>query len=223
MSISNIVDLRGAFGPIRDQGARPTCLAFAASDAHTVARADLIPLSSEYIYHCSQKRSGAGYDEGAYLPDMLDALREDGQPIESDWPYLPAVPADKSKYIPPTVLGKIFGRNAEQSQVRLDKIYDALDNSHAVIALISLTESFFNPPNDSIIEHYDRDAVFPTPRHAVIVVGYGDSSMGRVFLVRNSWGPTWAQSGYAWLTENYLSRHMFGLAQLLDECDVSYC
>ena len=33
-------DLRGQFGPARDQEGRETCLAFAMSDAHAAARAD---------------------------------------------------------------------------------------------------------------------------------------------------------------------------------------
>jgi len=34
MAIDVVCDIRHRFGPARDQGMRPTCLAFAVSDAH---------------------------------------------------------------------------------------------------------------------------------------------------------------------------------------------
>ena len=38
--IKSLVDLRGNFGPARDQNPRPTCMAFAASDAHAALAQD---------------------------------------------------------------------------------------------------------------------------------------------------------------------------------------
>ena len=45
------VDLRSLFGPVGDQGPRPTCLAFAASDAHAALRSGWVPLSREYAFY----------------------------------------------------------------------------------------------------------------------------------------------------------------------------
>ena len=75
-------------------------------------------------------------------------------------------------------------------------------------------------PPDSIIDHIDGDEVFPAPRHAVVAVGYGEAPQGRVVLVRNSWGLSWGLEGYGWVTEQFLARHMYGLALLTDETDV---
>ena len=36
--------------------------------------------------------------------------------------------------------------------------------------------------------------------HAVVAVGYGTSSTaGGYYIVRNSWGTSWGQSGYVWI------------------------
>ena len=52
------IDLRGQFGPARDQGKRPTCMSFAASDAHAAAKDTLDPLSAEFAhYHAVQRAS----------------------------------------------------------------------------------------------------------------------------------------------------------------------
>jgi hypothetical protein len=44
-------DLRGRFGPARDPGARPTCLAFAASDTHAATRDPWAELCCEYLFY----------------------------------------------------------------------------------------------------------------------------------------------------------------------------
>jgi hypothetical protein len=37
--------------------------------------------------------------------------------------------------------------------------------------------------------------------HAVVLSGYRITPTGRQFLVHNSWGPGWAEGGYAWISE----------------------
>lgn len=86
-------DLRAMFGPARDQGERPTCLAFAASDAHAALRQPWSPLSCEFAFYHAQRRAGRPPSSGASLRFMLTALKDDGQPAEGDWPYLDALPS----------------------------------------------------------------------------------------------------------------------------------
>jgi hypothetical protein len=103
------VDLRSEFGPVRDQGPRPTCLAFAASDVHAGLRPGWVSLSCEYAFYHSQRRAGRPPSRGALLSSTLDALREDGQPEEIGWPYLPATPTDPASWAPPATVGTLFG------------------------------------------------------------------------------------------------------------------
>lgn len=220
MSISINVDLRDQFGPVRDQGARPTCLAFATSDAHACLRQGWDPLSCEYVFYHAQLRSGRAPTKGALLRDMLAALESNGQPVEQGWPYLSTLPADLSQYRPPMSAGALYGRESEQPRQDLDLIRSTLDQKNPVIVLSTLTSQFFKPPTDGVVVHDDRDQVFPAPRHAVIAVGYGNHANKPVILIRNSWGPSWGTGGYIWLTEDYLGRHMYGLAILKEACNV---
>jgi hypothetical protein len=89
MAIQITKDLRGSFGPARDQSARPTCMAFAASDAHAAARPGWAPLSVEWAYYHAVQRDGGLPHQGATMPAMLTSIREDGQSHEADWPYAP--------------------------------------------------------------------------------------------------------------------------------------
>lgn len=105
-------DLRSTLGPVRDQGQRPTCLAFAASDAHAQARGKRVALSCEFAFYHAQRRSGRTATQGATLPHMLNALREDGQPVEAGWPYLVSLPLDLAEWRPPAGATPLFGRRA---------------------------------------------------------------------------------------------------------------
>src|SRR4029077_19827096 len=88
--IKRLVDLRGSFGPARDQNPRPTCMAFAASDAHAAARPGWEPRSTEWAYYHALQRDVGGPDDGVSMAAVLAALKSDGQPIETEWPYIKA-------------------------------------------------------------------------------------------------------------------------------------
>ncbi|MEO1379411.1 MAG: C1 family peptidase [Pseudomonadota bacterium] len=217
MSVSILVDLRNQFGPVRDQGARPTCLAFAASDAHAALRGNWDELSCEYAFYHAQKRTGRSPDKGSFLPDMLASLRDTGQPIESGWPYLKKLPADMATYRPPHTVGQVFARNGDQALRDVGQICAELNDGRPAIVLSVLTRSFFRPQQTGVIDHIQNDEVFPVPRHAVVAVGHGLIGQQRAVLIRNSWGPTWGLQGHGWLTENYLTRHMYDLAVLKED------
>ena len=119
-------DLRGLFGPARDQGRRPTCLAFAASDAHAALRTPWAALSCEFAFYHAQRRAGRAPTTGALLPAMLTALRLDGQPIESAWPYLDTLPSDLGDYGPP-FNPEVYRRKGEPRSDDLARIMHCSD------------------------------------------------------------------------------------------------
>lgn len=221
MNVSILVDLRSQFGPVRDQGARPTCLAFAASDAHAALRGSRDALSCEYAFYHAQKRTGRSPEQGAFLTDMLASLRDTGQPVESGWPYLKKLPTDMATYHPPHPVGRVFARNGDQARKDVDRICAELNDGQPAIVLSVLTRSFFRPQPTGLIDNIQHDEVFPVPRHAVVAVGHGLIEQQRAVLIRNSWGPSWGLQGYGWLTENYLKRHMYDLAVLMEDLHVS--
>ena len=142
------VDLRPLFGPARNQGPRPTCLAFAASDAHAALRPGWVPLSCEYAFYQAQRRAARPPSAGALLSSMLDALREDGQPEEIGWPYLPATPTDTASWVPPRRSGRCLGATA-RNPAPFRQIIDELDQGRPVIILTcSRAPTADNPGGD---------------------------------------------------------------------------
>ncbi len=219
--ITASVDLRSLFGPSRNQGSRPTCMAFAASDTHAALRTGWAPLSCEYAFYQAQRRAGRPPSEGALLSSMLDALREDGQPEESGWPYLATTPADVGTWAPPAKIGALFGRNGEKSSPSLDRVIHELDQGRPVIVLLMLSRAFYAPTSQAVVDPAIGEAPEPERRHAVIAVGHGTVDGQRAILIRNSWGPTWGEAGYGWLTERFLGPRIYATATLMEEADVS--
>ena len=212
-------DWRRRFGPARDQGGRPTCLAFAASDAHAALRAPWIALSCEFAFYHAQRRAGRAPTTGALLPAMLTALKSDGQPVETDWPYLETLPTDLGMYGPPGAL-QVFRRNSETRADVLDEIIVMLEAGQSSLLLMMISDAFYTPDTEGIVRASTGEAPDPGRRHAVVAVGHGDVDGARAILVRNSWGADWGFGGHAWLPEAFLVPRLTRVALLTEEINV---
>jgi hypothetical protein len=220
-SITIKTDLRQLFGPVRDQGQRPTCLAFAASDLHAALRGSWAPLSCEYVFFHAQRRAKRKPMEGATLASILEALKDDGQPHEAGWAYLPQLPADLTEWQPPVGVTPLFRRAGEAGKDTVDAILDELAQSRPVLTLLRLSRSFDWVKADGVVDSGPGEQPEYLRRHAVIAVGHGEIKGQRAVLVRNSWGEGWGDGGYGWLTEKFLLPRVFRLAVLKEDLSVS--
>jgi hypothetical protein len=216
-------DLRPLFGEARNQGPRPTCLAFAGSDAHAALRPGWTPLSCEFAFYHAQRRAGRPPNRGALLSSMLEALREDGQPAESGWAYLAATPSDATSWMPPDDVGPLFGRAGETRKPSLNRIIQELEGDRPSILLLMLSRAFYAPSAEAVVYPAAGEGPDPARRHAVIAVAHGTVDGERAILVRNSWGARWGVAGYGWLTEVFLAPRLFAAAILTENVDVPAC
>jgi hypothetical protein len=197
-------DLRKRLGPARDQGTRQTCLAFALSDLHAAARASPQQLSPEHLYWHAVQRS---VTKDAHAPlgisVAVDALREDGQCVESGWPYMAAVPTPVSAWKPPTTATPALKRASTVQANTPSAVCSLLDHGKVSVLGIRISTAFYQPNADGqvLLDPSDSD----TTNHAVVAVAYGHEGGCRFILVRNSWGLAWGLEGHAWLAEDYLS------------------
>ena len=200
-SITVRTDLRGRFGPARDQGARPTCLAFAASDAHAATREPWTELCCEHLFYSAKKHDGSSPDEAARLPSVCHVLEHVGQPVESAWEYLAKLPADRKRWKPPARLGRLYTRASKDAGTGFAEAWAAVAAGHPALIGLTISPGFFRWDAAGVIDA--DEPVVPPQRHAVIGVAAGERQGRKLLMVRNSWGKTWGLSGYAWLTERY--------------------
>lgn len=212
MEVTIDCDLRYMLGPARDQGTRPTCVAFAVSDTHAAMRPDWVPLSCEYAFYHAIQQTGQKPDRGVTLKAMLMSLRKEGQPHEDKWGYLLKLPTDILQWKPPANSEPVFRRDSDLGRVSVDEILRLLNTRIPAIVTMCLSSSFFSPGKSGIIS--TNEPADPAIRHAVIAVGHGRKNNTTFILVRNSWGTTWGIHGCAWVSEEYLAPKLLGIAEL---------
>jgi len=215
-----IKDLRAMFGEARDQGQRPTCLAFAVSDAHAAIRGQWEALSAEYLFYWAQNISGRPATSGALLHAILNTLQDRGQPHEVKWIYLVQLPADLASWQPPAGITPLFRRKSEGKAKDFETIISELNSNKPALLLLNLSRAFYSADKDTIIDLSPASKPDPQRRHAVVAVGHGTVGGQRAILVRNSWGSNWGNGGYAWVTESFLAAGIFGVVVLGENVDV---
>ncbi len=199
-------DLRQRFGPPRDQGSRPTCLAFAVSDSHAAVREGWEPLSCEYLYYQAIRRAGSSPEYGATPTAILAAIENDGQPVEAAWPYLAKLPDDAAHWMPPADVGEVFRRAGEAIRGSFEDAWSLVSAGRPTVICTTISDGFYLP-SDGIVD--SAEPPDPARRHALVAVAAGHRDTSRLLLVRNSWGPYWGETGHAWVTEMYLAPRVF--------------
>ena len=179
------IDLRGRLSAIRDQGLRPTCLAFAASAAHEFTLGERQYLSVEALHAFAKSRDHEP-GGGTTIDATVAALELDGQCRESDWPYgQPSLANEAAEFFRAT-----SDRRADDL---LSFTLDSLAAGRVVVVALMLTEAWYHPgPDGRIRPPESGDAQLGG--HAVTATGYDE--VEQYLMVRNSWGDLWGDGGY---------------------------
>lgn len=152
--------------------------------------------SPSYIYNQVQ----IGNDGGAYTEDILDLCINQGV---CSLQYFPYVPSDHTTQ--PTLLQReAASLHKAVSKVRLDNVLamkTRINNNDGVIL------SFYCYPNfetlsstNPVYNTFNSNLPLPNAGHAVCLIGYDDSRYGGAFKAINSWGTSWGDNGYFWIT-----------------------
>lgn len=100
------VNLISCFGPVRDQGARGTCVAHAVAAVLECQRKRLLSqnddISEQLIYWWAKSNDGAPNTGGTWIRVAAPGTESDGACLEDMWPYNPTqVPGNEGQGPPP--------------------------------------------------------------------------------------------------------------------------
>jgi C1A family cysteine protease len=203
LSLPRRVDLRSHQGPIGDQGARSTCVAFAVSCLHECARCvengGHEPLSEEALYWAC-KEVDRNTDAGTFMSSAEAALKKRGQPPSKVWPY-DKNPPDLPRQPPTPPDARWHKRVLAGQKCDPGELCAALSDGRVVAIVIELTRAVYFPQMGRVRPPIRGEKTFGL--HAVALVGYDLDNDH--FVIRNSWGVSWGDGGYGYLPFAYVT------------------
>lgn len=207
------VDLRPLLPPVRDQGGRGTCLAFAVTAAHEVAKAGgavvSLDLAEEVLYWGCKEVDG-DHLPGSSFRSASVALARWGQPDEALWPYDESRNDTDSSFTPPAAAidpSACHMARLRSVPVTIDEVKRWLAADRPIALGMILTDGVIYTTDGQVPPPTAND--IPRGDHAVLIVGFEDGATPGEghFIIRNSWGPGWGDSGYGYLPYAYVVRY----------------
>ena len=227
-------------GGVFDQGERGTCVANAAT-----ALVDYLcsnSTSRQFLYHQCKMVDGYKNESGTFMWVPMSILSDEsiidyGTVAESDWKYNKKWEKSEDQGPPPEKCfqtERFFGyelvtarRNSFVSDVKTLLVGSNIADPVPVTVGLTLYSSFFN-------EYAERTGWINMPLpddykiggHAMLIVGYSDEH--EIFIVRNSWGESWAAEnpfglhGHALIPYDYFIHHC-APGDAITLCNFSSC
>ncbi|HVZ71646.1 MAG TPA: C1 family peptidase [Polyangia bacterium] len=202
------VDLRPGFAkvPAYDQGQLGSCTANAIAGAlqydQKVQKEPRDMPSRLFIYYNERKIEGTiQSDAGAMIRDGVKSVAKVGACSEKIWPYSDDT-SDHPAPFQKTPTAAAYADATKHQVTSYQRVPHSLPAMKACLA-----EKFPFVFGFTVYESFEDQAWWPTGKmpmpahgegvlggHAVLCVGYDDSIQS--FIVRNSWGASWAKNGY---------------------------
>nr|CAI43320.1 cathepsin L [Lubomirskia baikalensis]CAI46307.1 cathepsin L [Lubomirskia baikalensis] len=193
---------KGFVTAIKNQGQCGSCWAFSAvaglEGQHFNATGTLVSLSEQNLVDCSTAEGNQGCNGGLMDNAFQYVIKNGGIDTEASYPYKAV--DQKCKFNAANVGSTCSGF----SDILPHKSEAALQVAVAVVGPISVaidaSHTSFQLYKSGV---YSESACSQTSLdHGVTAVGYDSSSGVAYWIVKNSWGTTWGQAGYIWMSRN---------------------
>ncbi|XP_030749404.1 cathepsin L-like proteinase [Sitophilus oryzae] len=182
---------KNVINPVQDQGTCGACWAFtlvgATEAAYAIKTGNLSKYSEQQLVDCTGDFGNLGC-QGGYLTDTFSYIEAYGLQYESDYPYEGANSTCQynSSKIATHIESYVYFSGSEDAL----KVSVATDGPVAV----AIDGDYIQFYASGI---YDDTTCNPNKLdHAVLAVGYGIENGTDYWILKNSWGSSWGESGY---------------------------
>ena len=214
-------DLSDNIPPVRSQGQQGSCTAWATTyylksyqekiqNGYQYDSYEHV-MSPAFVYN--QIKSNPHCNSGSNIEDALRLLKEQGTATWKNFPYSD----DACNNIPSDEIKEIATINKIKDYYTIQTIDSITDQNHTLTNIIKaliykkqpviISMKFKNlnfkyKTSDSIyIANSYVETVKKECGHAILITGYDDEI--NAFKIVNSWGTSWGNKGYAWVSYNF--------------------
>ncbi|MDR6197253.1 C1 family peptidase [Siphonobacter sp. SORGH_AS_0500] len=207
---------------VQGQGTYSTCVGFACGYyLHTILEAkkrglknqvaiNKLAFSPGYLYE--KAKLGSDYDcsQGVYLTKVLQLMQEVGNTSWQNFPY-PACGEKTARVDPIANRYRIKGyerifKVQDSEAAKIQALKRALSEGNPVVVGMVIPASFYYTKKVWQAAPGDDPQNRDLKGHALCIIGYDDQQSGGAFRIINSFGKTWADQGFCWITYRDMAR-----------------
>ena len=214
------------------QGVYGTCVAWSSGyAARTVSYAiqrkmtdkdsiNKYAFSAGYLYYKIKGRDDVNCRRGTNINQAMGAMSKTGIMLRNEGPVDCAGnvsdTVEKEKATPYKIKDFVSLCESYESITKNDilKIKKSLVENNPVVISFKIYNSFFRLPITGLWTPIDNEGF--QGAHGMCVVGYSDTTAGGAFEVMNSWGKSWGNNGFAWITYEQLMKYGKYAVEMMD-------
>lgn len=210
-NLPNSVDWRteGAVTPVKNQQTCGGCWAFAAAASlegyNKIKNGDLVSLSEQQLIDCVGTCSGCNGCSNLY--NALIYTSQSGIETESTYPFTGKFQRCEYQSTKTVVKNDGYQNVAPKS---VSQLKAALANQPVIVG-IQANQRIFQLYKTGVLSSGCGNQV----DHAVTAVGYTTVNGQEAFIVKNSWGTSWGEQGYVYISADSTANHGTGVCGIL--------